>query len=309
MRFYDELVTRLAQVDLTFSDLEGVTVFDGSHVADVIDALPDTQDTFPASAYDVVAPPFHRFFIESKKYVHIDGENMVVQRGLLFEQLRNPEQVTNVSDVEERFYDITQTEKRFAKCRDYRWCYVIIGFAKFGHDLLIGDNLMFIHLDNEGRILTDMREIPGIEQRTDEYHLALLSGLKPMPLEMSAMMLPFALFTITALHHRQPFREVKPTRQQTRNFQRNMNTKRPLTKHYVLEIDPFKTKFRYQQVPQFEGKHVAKDQAAHHRIGHFKTYTEQLPLMGKHVGTYYWKPEMRGDKKEGEVKKDYKVKV
>lgn len=39
--------------------------------------------------------------------------------------------------------------------------------------------------------------------------------------------------------------------------------------------------------------------------GHFKIYTNQNPLFGKHTGVYWWQPHLRGDKAAGLVEKDY----
>ncbi|MGY4103775.1 hypothetical protein ACW2Q0_30085 [Nocardia sp. R16R-3T] len=41
--------------------------------------------------------------------------------------------------------------------------------------------------------------------------------------------------------------------------------------------------------------------------GHFKTYTTEAPLMGKHVGTYWWQPTVRGDREHGVVQSSYRV--
>jgi hypothetical protein len=41
--------------------------------------------------------------------------------------------------------------------------------------------------------------------------------------------------------------------------------------------------------------------------GHFKTYTEDNPLLGKHVGTYWWSHHARGDLESGVVVSDYRV--
>jgi hypothetical protein len=49
------------------------------------------------------------------------------------------------------------------------------------------------------------------------------------------------------------------------------------------------------------------DLAAHLVRGHFKTYTPEAPLLGKHTGTYWWGWQARGDKSHGEVIKDYKL--
>ena len=43
--------------------------------------------------------------------------------------------------------------------------------------------------------------------------------------------------------------------------------------------------------------------------GHFKTYTEKSPLLGKFTGRYWWQPQARGNKEAGIIKKDYAVKI
>lgn len=42
--------------------------------------------------------------------------------------------------------------------------------------------------------------------------------------------------------------------------------------------------------------------------GHFKEYTEERKLLGKHTGRYWWQPQARGRNKDGIVMKDYLVK-
>lgn len=49
--------------------------------------------------------------------------------------------------------------------------------------------------------------------------------------------------------------------------------------------------------------------ALHRARGHFKTYTAERPLLGKHVGTYWWGWQVRGNKKNGITVTDYKVGV
>lgn len=43
--------------------------------------------------------------------------------------------------------------------------------------------------------------------------------------------------------------------------------------------------------------------------GHFKRYTDDKPLLGKHTGLYWWQPHVRGSKEAGVVHKDYSVEV
>lgn len=41
--------------------------------------------------------------------------------------------------------------------------------------------------------------------------------------------------------------------------------------------------------------------------GHFKTYTSDAPLFGRYTGTFWWQPQARGSKDNGEIVKDYSV--
>jgi hypothetical protein len=52
---------------------------------------------------------------------------------------------------------------------------------------------------------------------------------------------------------------------------------------------------------------VANHQKLHLVRGHFKTFTEKAPLLGKHVGTYWFPQQMRGSKKEGVIVHDYNI--
>lgn len=50
-------------------------------------------------------------------------------------------------------------------------------------------------------------------------------------------------------------------------------------------------------------------EAAHMVRGHLKTYTEEAPLFGRHVGTWYWPPHVRGSETDGQIVKDYRVRT
>jgi hypothetical protein len=47
--------------------------------------------------------------------------------------------------------------------------------------------------------------------------------------------------------------------------------------------------------------------ALHSVRGHFKHFTAERPLLGKHVGMYWWPQHARGDAKAGVVGKEYEV--
>ena len=66
-------------------------------------------------------------------------------------------------------------------------------------------------------------------------------------------------------------------------------------------------------LPKTRKVYPASDQEAqyHHRIhlcrGHFKRYTSEKPLLGKHTGLYWWQPTVRGKDHKGIVVKDYSL--
>lgn len=56
------------------------------------------------------------------------------------------------------------------------------------------------------------------------------------------------------------------------------------------------------------GNRNGESVVAQHQVrGHFKTFTDEAPLLGKHTGTYWWGWQVRGSKKNGVVVSDYKV--
>lgn len=58
-----------------------------------------------------------------------------------------------------------------------------------------------------------------------------------------------------------------------------------------------------------DGKGGHRASAVHQVRGHFKTFTAEKPLLGRHVGTYWWGWQVRGNAENGIVVSDYKVGV
>lgn len=74
------------------------------------------------------------------------------------------------------------------------------------------------------------------------------------------------------------------------------------------------TRFHTIQLPgvvsRSAGRRTRQEEAvmAEHRVrGHFKTYTQESPLLGKYVGTWWWGWQVRGSKARGEIEADYQV--
>lgn len=113
-----------------------------------------------------------------------------------------------------------------------------------------------------------------------------------------------ALLTISLLHCKNvDVRLVDPPEKLSRRAQRQHG--RPLVRYYVLDIIPMR------RVLDSEGEATRKGlrHALHICRGHFKTYTEESPLFGKHTGTYWWDAQVRGKADEGVIEKDYRVRL
>jgi hypothetical protein len=80
-------------------------------------------------------------------------------------------------------------------------------------------------------------------------------------------------------------------------------TGKPLKRFYTLEVKPMGVR-KNGSASGGEGKGVA----LHRRRGHFKNFSEEKPLFGKYVGTWWWGERMVGSLGYGEVEKDYSVK-
>jgi len=89
--------------------------------------------------------------------------------------------------------------------------------------------------------------------------------------------------------------EVTPPERLSRKHARKRGE--PLTSYYVLDIEPMR------RILDSEGEAQTKGlgHALHVCRGHFKTCTEDSPLFGKRVGTYWWASQVRGKAEEGVV--------
>ncbi len=78
----------------------------------------------------------------------------------------------------------------------------------------------------------------------------------------------------------------------------------PKYTYRTIQIDPMKEVLRREGKSETDGM----QRAMHICRGHFSTYSEDKPLFGKYPGTFYVPDHVRGNKKRGEVVKDYDVK-
>lgn len=113
-----------------------------------------------------------------------------------------------------------------------------------------------------------------------------------------------ALFAISLMHCKNvDVRSVDPPERMSKSHARRKG--RPLTRYYVLDIGPMRRILDREGEAQTRGlRH-----ALHICRGHFKTYTPEAPLLGRHTGTYWWPAHARGAGEQGVVEKDYRIRL
>ena len=148
--------------------------------------------------------------------------------------------------------------------------------------------------EGHGSIFALPLDIPDVP---DEIAYEYLSDFAPWYLSP-------ALFAVSLMHCKNvDLRPVDPPERLSRKHK--SKTGRPLTRYYVLGIQPMR------RVLDTEGEAQARGlgHALHICRGHFKTYTEDSPLFGKHTGTYWWESQARGKAEHGIVEKDYRIRL
>lgn len=139
--------------------------------------------------------------------------------------------------------------------------------------------------------------IPGSsEQDEQDFYTSMMELTKPFLLAISFMHCK----NVPTIEHAPPeaFNKTWRKRQDGRASD--------LVTYRTLDIAPFAASARRAAHEQNEGDPSSR-RAMHLMRGHFKTFTEDHPLMGKHVGTYWWNQQVRGDSRRGRVEKDYRI--
>jgi hypothetical protein len=145
-----------------------------------------------------------------------------------------------------------------------------------------------IAVDHRGQVMGDI--VPGLAEIEEQ----------PDRMNQLRTWLSLVLTTVAFVHCRNvKLQPVDPPRQL--NKARVRRGKKPLLRYHVLEIAGMK------RVLDGEGRagESGLKQALHICRGHFKTFTADKPLLGRHVGTYWWHEQVRGRSSEGVVVKDY----
>lgn len=267
-------------------NLNDIPVFAADDVAHYTSSLP--QGTSMSDVVASMAPPFDKFFIE---FQHVPNDKNFYAWGTL---------ITVRNDLVKMAHE---DRSRFEENEIPRWILLLDSFLErekgkpFGpvtHSILglAEDGTWFHH--PSGNLFWQGGLTEFDEPQSPEFIKMWLDFISQLSFPI--------LLTLSFLHCKNiEVRTVVPPEKLSLKYRKN--TGRDLVKYHVLDIAPMrKILDRYRK-----GTSDDLRRALHICRGHFKIFTEDAPLMGKHVGTFWWTPQVRGSKDAGVVLKDYRV--
>jgi hypothetical protein len=312
MRLYDLLKSKI-------KDFPEVRVIDGSNVLEYsikdksfLDTVGENNENLEFQGLDIkdipnLAPPFNSFFIEmdinvlpnntAKDFLRTFS-NSTNKIGFLFTATKDPSMKKSVIDAIQKlgyWKSVTTPPYWILQCSIY------LGDSKES----IIDSWITANKDGS-RFMVNEDDIVFREFNTKfdpfvQHEKMITESLMNSVCTTCWMFLSVAFLTISFMHCKNvQLSEEKMKRQERRERER----KGFQTKYHVLQIDPMKEVLRKQGNIETNGL----KKALHICRGHFKTYTEK-GLFGKHKGTFWVGQHVKGNKAEGEVLKDYHVKV
>jgi len=232
------------------------------------------EDDFPN-----IAPPFALFFIEFGRPRSFAGEKPEMALSRVFPHATG------------FFFDAVERDEG-------GWYVHVIQISEFrkGRPFV---PLLEWHIDLNAR--GEVEAVRGQMKVNEEVRAALTDN--PYADNLGQFIYP-ALMTLAFMHCKNvsASQEVPPDRLSRAHERRHG---RPLTRYHVLDIQPMR------RILDTEGE--AQTQGLRHALhicrGHFKTFTDDAPLFGRHVGTYWWPSYARGSADHGVVEKDYRVRL
>ena len=264
------------------SALSGIPVIAADDVARYCMALPAGTDVSDVVA--TMAPPFNRFFVDVQGVPNGWG---ATAWGVYVEAFENPEVEPHAGD------DGVP-----------RWILAMQTFMEVTPWHPFGPVAM--HLVGLAEDGTWFRHANG-----DTYFGAKLAAMEPEPpaavarqdLEATLKFILPALLALSLMHCRNvEIRTVEPDPEASKAHQRRHRHR--LVRYQVLDIEPMRRILNQAGASDPQG---GLRRALTICRGHFKTFTPDAPLFGKHTGQYWWAPHVRGNPEAGIIVNDYRV--
>jgi hypothetical protein len=267
-------------MQVAIDDLKCAQVIDITNVSDYVYSMP--QETW-SIIEDVpnCAPPFNKMWFEWRMPEYKNTEGKIERVPCEYKHVRNAIFcLSNWNDELEHWN---------------------VGFILFNsvRDIIILEGFTGFSVSKEGKVIFNSKQ-PIIINNSS---ILIKNGI---PKEDIASSIGFAStlvgVAISFMHCKNVISEEirYPERLQRSRVKKGLM---PLVIHKVLKIRPIKKILTEEGKTQEHGmKH-----ALHICRGHFKDFSRNKGLFGKHKGLYWWDMHTRGDSKQGVVEKDYKV--
>lgn len=324
-RLYDRIISVAVNQQLRHW-LSSATIVSAKNVGDYCFAT-ETEACDPFKDFPHVAPPWREFFIEFDAPVAVGPpssrtawpEQFPRKWGVLCAAVeRNDPEFSMVGNTcrqdavecappkDRKGLDVALRDA----LAQARWLLTLMVFLEYEKGAITGPEWTWtIPVSDTGTILSAPTGPQGalftfdgpckscqtyrdIEERPDTL---------PVYKDLFAMLLKPVLLALSFAHCRNvTVRAVDPPPKLSRRHEQRHGV--PLSRYYVLDIDPMK------KVLRSEGgiETVGLKQALHICRGHFKTFDEK-PLFGKLRGTYFWHDHVRGEPTQGTISKDYRI--
>lgn len=254
------------------------------NVAEYLYAETD-QENWDKSDFPCVAPPFENFWVEWRKPSRVISEKIGLQKS----------------------EDIVPDEVGWlflAKDIDDGWCYRGMPLYIWPTMALGGNSLFWpaVNVDIEVNKDGTIRDWTSWAIAPDKGTSEDLQRVLPEWATAISTMTHVVFLTLSFMNCKNvDVVEQAPPPKLSKKHERKKGA--PLRHYKTLRIDPMRKILRTEGQSQSEG--LAR--ALHVCRGHFNTYTQERPLFGKHVGTWWWGPQLRGTADAGEIVKRYDV--
>lgn len=237
--------------------------------------------------FPYMAPPFRTFWMEFAGQYLFDQSDEITGVGVLFEA---PETAETENDWPPVLVDL---------CPDVinaKWFMVANVFIEHRR-VAVGPSAMWVFtIGDQGQVL-DMAGQSLVKFDGYKIHQSMIGTLT------AAAMFP-CMLAISLMHCKNvTTEEVAPPPALAKAYLKRHPGAPPMVTYRTINITPMQKVIRQAQADAPKGTTV---HPLHIIRGHFKTFDDR-PLFGRHTGTYWWSPAVRGNVAAGEVKKDYRV--
>lgn len=242
-----------------------------------------------------LAPPYDKFFIECRLPLLADLRKVGI---------RTPPRVGALFVASDAADSASQQYVEAGA----RWTYEIRLFIenpKANIITALGKAIVILDGDGQALAFTDPNgEVGYCYFVANDMFKQVVSLNGDRAYELPQAIVDAALYTVGMLHCRNIGTDViAPSRAEAHKFERKYGL--PMVSYHVLKV----TGKGSAAGTQIGAPGTGAKRPLHWARGHFKHYTEDAPLLGRAVGSFYWGAQVRGHADKGVVTKDYQVEM